>query len=352
MANQVVKGITADALISNLVDGVIAVDGEGIVALVNPAAEAILERSASSVVGRQLSVAELHPEIVEAIQGCLDAKRPTDTEVQFGGWPTRFVRVTATPVFGSSGNLSFAMVTLHDVTRVRLYENSQREFVGNVSHELKTPLTAVRATAEALLSGAMQEQALRERFLNMIIAESDRLATLVDELLELARLDAGMALSNQKVAGVMDMCQRAFKSVGQAALDKSIRLQFDVDPGLCTYCDDVQMVLAVRNLIENAIKYSNEGSEANVKTEIVGDQLLIHVQDSGMGIAKKDLEHIFERFYRVDKSRGRVAGTGLGLSIVKSIVEAHGGEVRVESSLGKGSTFTIALPNTWTSEDV
>ena len=135
-------------------------------------------------------------------------------------------------------------------------------------------------------------------------------------------------------------------------MDRNISLSINIDPNLSTYCDDVQMVLVLRNLIENAVKYSNDGGMIDVRAEVDGDKLMIHVMDTGIGIAKKDLEQIFERFYRVDKSRGRVTGTGLGLSIVKSIVEAHGGSVQVESNLGKGSTFTIALPNTWTAADV
>ncbi len=352
MSVEVVDGIRADAVINNLVDGVIAVDSSRTIALVNPSAEIIMERGAASVRGRKIEEAELHPEIVRVVLECVETGAPTETEVKLGGWPHRFISVTTRPVFDQSGDLSFAMVNLHDITRVRQYENAQREFVGNVSHELKTPLTAVRATAEVLLSGAKNDEVLSERFLNTIISESDRLATLVDELLELARLDAGMALSNQKVAGVLDIANRAAKAVSQIVTDRGISLKIHIDPNLSTFCDDVQMVLALRNLIENSVKYSNDGGKVDVRAEVDGDMLLIRVLDAGIGIAKKDLDQIFERFYRVDKSRGRVTGTGLGLSIVKSIVEAHGGSVLVESNLGHGSTFTIALPNTWTAADV
>ena len=140
------------------------------------------------------------------------------------------------------------------------------------------------------MSGAINDEAVSERFLNTIVAESDRLATLVDELLELARLDAGMALSNQKVVGVLDMVNRAVKTVAPTAFDRSIRLIVDVDPSLSTFCDDVQMVLVLRNLVENAVKYSNAGGECRIRSEVIADQLLIHVSDQGIGIAKKELD--------------------------------------------------------------
>jgi two-component system phosphate regulon sensor histidine kinase PhoR len=241
--------------------------------------------------------------------------------------------------------VTHALVVLHDVTRLKKLELVRRDFVANVSHELKTPLTSIKAAVETLKAGAGPEDA--ERFVDMILRHSDRLNAIIDDLLALSRIEQGeekgeIVLEPGRVCEVLAAAATALES---AAREKNIRVELDCAPELWARMNAALLEQAVTNLLDNAIKYSGAGATVRVRAGLEGDRVAIAVVDEGPGIPAEHLERIFERFYRVDQARSRkLGGTGLGLSIARHIVGAHGGEIRVRSEVGKGSVFTVWLP--------
>ena len=217
--------------------------------------------------------------------------------------------------------------------------------MSNVGHELRTPITAVRTTAEALLSGAKNDQDLVDRFLHTIISESDRLSDLIDDLLEIVRIGSGVARTQKACCNVSEIVGRALVAVFPQAAARNVDIHVAVDDDLIAYCDGMQMIQVVRNLADNAVKYTPDGGRVEITAGEIDSHTTISIKDTGIGIPHGEIGKIFDRFYRVDKARSRrMGGTGLGLAIVKEIVDAHGGEISVETELGKGSTFTVKLP--------
>lgn len=333
----------AETVLANMADGIIAVDGQSAVTLFNRAAELIFGRRSSEVVGRTLQDSDLHPEITRMAAECLSDGKKLASEIRLPGPSERAIGIRAMPFEGVDGKC--AMVILRDVSDLRLHEKNQREFVSNVSHELKTPITSVRVTAEALLNGAKNDEQLVGRFLNNIVAESDRLSALIEDLLDIARRDSGIARVQQSDADVAAMLNHAAASVRPQAEINDVELVIEAPEGLMFRCDELQIEQMIRNLVDNAVKYTPPGGRVEVRAFRNGGGLVISVADTGIGIPQGEAHRIFDRFYRVDKARSRrLGGTGLGLSIVKDIVESHGGEIAVESRLGEGSVFTVTLP--------
>jgi two-component system phosphate regulon sensor histidine kinase PhoR len=236
---------------------------------------------------------------------------------------------------------------LNDVTRLRRLENIRRDFVANVSHELKTPVTAIKGSVETLLDGALQKPEDARRFLEIVTRQADRLNAIIDDLLSLSRIEQEAERHeiplqrshlNEVLRGAVQACE-----VGAAA--KSIRIGLSCPEPLLARINPPLLEQAIVNLIDNAVKYSRPESEVRVEARPENGEILILVRDHGCGIGKEHLPRLFERFYRVDKARSRKeGGTGLGLAIVKHIVQAHAGTVTVASVPGEGSTFTIHLP--------
>ena len=325
-------------------DGVIVVDADLRICLVNRSVEGIFKAVGSNSLGRQLLDVELHPEVVRLADSCISNKQVAKAEIKLPGWPQRVIGIRATPFRAADSDL--AVIILRDLSEVRRHEQYQREFVSNVSHELKTPLTAVRTTAEALLAGAKNDEDLVDRFLNNIIKESDRLSVLIDDLMEIARMDAGVTKIHKNDVDVAFIIERALDVVYPQAARKEIMITKHIEDGLKAYCDELQTVQVVRNLADNAVKYTPEGGEVQISACKVDSGVEISVKDNGIGIPQGEVSRIFERFYRVDKARSRqLGGTGLGLAIVKEIVESHGGSITVHTQLGKGSTFIVKLPD-------
>jgi two-component system phosphate regulon sensor histidine kinase PhoR len=245
------------------------------------------------------------------------------------------------------GNTVSALVVLNDVTRLKALENIRRDFVANVSHELKTPITSIKGFLETLREGALKDPEHAERFLDIIIKHTDRLTAIVDDLLSLSRIERDaekgeIALQDLRIAEVLDAVSKACRKRAQL---KNIKLECEADDTIVAQINATLLEQAIVNLVDNAIKYSEPDQTVIVRAEKIGDEVVIKVVDEGCGIPRDHLERIFERFYRVDKARSRkVGGTGLGLAIVKHIVSAHGGRITVESSVGRGSTFSIYLP--------
>ncbi len=243
------------------------------------------------------------------------------------------------------------MIVLADVTRLKRLEEVRRRFVANVSHELKTPITVIKGYVETLMSGTVKEPKAVEKFLHSIDRQVDRMASIVEDLLILARIEQEEQEGHVESIS-WDICETVrlvLDDMASMARDKRITLRFDCDDSVILNANHTLMRVAIYNLLSNAIKYSPADTVVEVRVEAGSRDVSISVRDEGPGIPKEHLPHLFERFYRVDKSRSRkLGGTGLGLSIVKHIVTLHRGEVTVESEEGKGSIFTLIIPNTGT----
>jgi two-component system phosphate regulon sensor histidine kinase PhoR len=254
--------------------------------------------------------------------------------------------VNALALRDGGGASDGAILVFHDLTRLRQLEGVRQEFVGNVSHELRTPLSLIKSAAETLLDGAKDDPAALTRFLQIIDKHANRLALLIDDLLLLSTLDSGGLRLNRQPLPFRTTVQDAIDDLQPRAMARDVTLENLVPAGLVVLADNDRMRQVISNLVDNAIKYGR----ARGKTTVYGAQLSdgrieIVVTDDGPGIPKEAQERIFERFYRVDKARSREqGGTGLGLAIVKHVVQAHGGEVRIESEPGSGSRFILNLP--------
>lgn len=337
--------LRAETVLSNMADGIIAVDSDLRVTLLNSAAATILDDRDHRILRKRLEDLELHPEITRLAADCVAFRKAQSSEIRLPGLAEKTISILATPVRTSRAGGDSAVIILRDLSDLRRHEKSQKEFVGNVSHELRTPITAVKVTTEALLAGAKNDEALLDRFLNSIASEADRLSALINDLLELAKRDSGISRTDRTTVSVADLVERAVKVVIPQARQNEVTLEVDVPRGLSGYCDEMQMIQVVRNLVDNAVKYTPAGGRVDVSARSLGGDLVIEVRDTGIGIPQGEIDRVFERFYRVDKARSRqLGGTGLGLAIVKEIVDAHGGRISVKAELGKGSEFSVVLP--------
>jgi len=238
-----------------------------------------------------------------------------------------------------------AVAILHDVTELRRLEAVRREFVANASHELQTPITAIKAVAEALLGGAKDDPAAAERFLRDLGSQAERLGALVRDLLDLAAIEAGPLPLEIGDVSVAEVARGVAAQLESLSGQRRSAVGLDVPEDLLVRADRAALGRILANLLDNALKYTEPGGRAGVRATRRDDTIAITVWDTGIGIPSRDLPRVFERFYRVDKARSReLGGTGLGLSIVKHLTEALGGEVTAHSQLGKGSEFSVTLP--------
>jgi two-component system phosphate regulon sensor histidine kinase PhoR len=278
----------------------------------------------------------------------LRSKQPLEAEMRLViRGDERFLQAHGAPLRDASGKEIGVLVVLNDMTRLLRLENIRRDFVANVSHELKTPITAIKGSVETLLGGAIEESDSAPRFLEIIARQADRLNAIIEDLLALSRIEQEEEKSGIHLdpVAVRDVIQSALLSCQVRAQDKQVRLAVDCSGELQCPANAPLLEQALVNLVDNAITYSSEGGEVRIAARAAANGLEITVRDFGCGIAREHLPRLFERFYRVDKARSRKqGGTGLGLAIVKHIIQAHGGQVRVDSAPGEGSLFTISLP--------
>jgi two-component system, OmpR family, phosphate regulon sensor histidine kinase PhoR len=335
------------ALFDRMIEGVIVVDGGGRIRLANHAAGTLFDFSPSAAVGRTLLEATRHHE-VEAVAGQLE--RQTDVighELRIEGVEaTRFLHINALALRDARGGREGAILVFHDLTRLRRLEAVRQEFVANVSHELRTPLSLIKSAAETLLDGGKDDSAALERFLEIIDRHANRLTLLIDDLLLLSTLDSGrLTLQLQKVP-LRGIVHEVFEDFQDRAKARRVTLVNSVPSELMARADPERLRQVLSNLVDNAIKYGRTGGRTVVGAEAwPGDGVEMRVQDDGPGVPAEAQARIFERFYRVDKARSREqGGTGLGLAIVKHVVQAHGGEVRISSEQGSGTTFFFTLP--------
>ncbi len=319
--------------------GVMVLDRTGRVTLTNTAMLKVLGTGRDLWGKTPLEVLR-RPELENAVQEILRGEAQRVLEVAANG---RNLQANVSPVPGAFGGIESVVVVFHDLTEIRRAERMRRDFVANVSHEFKTPLTSIRGYAETLMSGAKDDPQIATEFLKTIERNAQQLEALVTDLLVLARLEADVP-STKVLFGLRRLIEEQIASRKSVLAAQQIEVLINC-PEIEIQADRVRLSTALSNLIDNAIHYNKPGGRISISAGRDGETLKIAVTDTGQGIPSEDLPRIFERFYRVDKARTRASGgTGLGLSIVKHAIESQGGMVSVTSSLGSGSTFTIRLP--------
>lgn len=335
-----------DAILASMTEGLLAVDSTGRVISMNHAAARLLSIDRESAQGRSLQEVLRNTELRVFVEGALSADGPVEREVVFRDPDERILIATGTKLAGQPGTGIGALVVLNDVTRLRRLENMRREFVANVSHELRTPVTAIKGYAETLAEGGLDDPEVAAKFVDSILGQSNRLNAIIDDLLSLSQIERMQ--DDHKVelqeCSVLDVLESAVQTCRYGADARDVDITVSCGEGITAMINPQLMERAVVNLVVNAVKYSEPGSPVKVTCEKKGGEVVISVADRGCGIEQKHFPRLFERFYRVDRARGRDAGgTGLGLAIVKHIVQAHGGRITVDSSPGRGSTFTVYI---------
>lgn len=334
-----------DAIFNSMIEAVIVVDLDGHIVSLNRAARSMLNAQ-GDVLGQSVIEAFRRHEISDVVQQVARQKQVLDVEVCLAGIEPRYLRVNAVALSGGDGIYDGAVLVFHEVTRLKQLENTRQEFVANVSHELRTPLSLIKGYVETLLDGAKDNPEVQTKFLHVIEKHADRLAYLIEDLLLLSKLDSGQVVLNLQTTELRPEIQHVLDDLQSKAAERRVKLlnEFPADVEAPADADRLQQVLF--NLIDNAIKYGRtEGAVVVGGSMRTDGRVEVWVRDDGPGIPPDAQERVFERFYRVDKARSREqGGTGLGLSIVKHIIQAHGGEVRVDSELGKGTTFFFTLP--------
>jgi two-component system phosphate regulon sensor histidine kinase PhoR len=333
------RGRLAAALNSSI-DAVVAVDGDLRVLFANVAAERLFQRPAAEIVNYPFVWIMPNEPVLAAVRASRDAGERRAQPIERTG--RQYLQVVTTPIL--EGGDWAVLVVFHDLTDARRTELMRRDFVANVSHELRTPLAGLKSVVETIAGGAIDEPGVAREFLARADAEVDRLIRLVEELLELSRIESGdvpLAIAPTDVAALLG------EVVGRTrpeAERKQLELTLESGPGLEVLSVDAGRIEhAALNLLQNAIKFTDQGGRVAVRAALEGGDLVVRVTDTGVGIAPEDLPRVFERFYKADHSRASV-GSGIGLAIVKHAVEAHGGNVKVESELGRGSTFSFRIP--------
>jgi len=325
-----------------MVEGVIAIDASERILLVNTAAMRLLDLKPRGLVGHPLWEVVRLPKVQELVRQTLAAGEQQRIEIEVPRTQSTLAAVTSRlPGEPCSG----AVIVLHDVTELRRLENLRREFVSNVSHELKTPLAAISAYAETLLDGGLDDPKINRNFVGRIGEQADRLHTLILELLELARMESDESAFELAAVDVGAVLRESVDEHQDVAKSKGLRLEVEsLDETVWGLADLESLRTIADNLLDNAINYTPAGGQVTVRWRRVAEAIEFDVEDTGVGIARELQTRIFERFFRVDRARSReVGGTGLGLAIVKHLCQVFGGEVRVASYLGRGSTFTVTL---------
>jgi two-component system, OmpR family, phosphate regulon sensor histidine kinase PhoR len=328
------------AALEGIADGVWITDASGAVVRHNAALRRLLD-AGEEVVGKRplflVRKGELHEAVLRACAGGASSV----LEVVMEGPRPRVLEVQVAPL---GGGLPGSAAVFRDVTELKRLERVRQDFVANVSHELRTPIAAILGYAETLQSGALGDAVHGPQMVDIIHRQSERLSELVSDLLELSRLDAGERPLPVGSVVVGEVVARAAEAVEPRASARRITITHDVAPGLAARGDAKALEQVLVNLLDNAVKYTPEGGSVELTARHEASRVEVSVRDTGLGIEAKHLPRLFERFYRVDRGRSReMGGTGLGLSIVRHLVSAMGGDVRVQSQLGVGSTFTVTL---------
>ena len=341
-------------ILASMVEGVLAFDLSGRLMLINETAEEMLNVKREKVQGHYFLEMLPNYQVTYLLNRCLVSGENQMTEVKLSSVDKEYYRVYINPIKGTEKNIQGAIMVLRNITKLRQLEQMRTEFIANVSHELRTPLTSIKGYVETLLDGAIENREYANKFLSIINTETNRLNSLISDLLFLSQLESGdMDIVKTKIDSVL-LLEKVINLLQPIAAKKNLTIMRNVVPGAETFRGGQDMIEQVMiNLLDNAIKYSFEGStisihiEPEFKHDSGEEKIVIKVINQGMGIPNESLPRLFERFYRVDKARSRqIGGTGLGLSIVKHVVERHRGSVQAISSEEGGTVFTVVLPKT------
>jgi len=333
------------AMLSSLFEGIVALDHQGRVLFLNPAAEQLFAVRSADVRDRPFLEVLRQSPLNEVLTQTLSTHQPVHKEIALHTPSERVISVNSLPVNYGEAQTG-VLAALHDITALRKLENVRREFVANVSHELKTPLTSIKGYAETLLEGALEDPKHNRAFIQTIHEHANNLARLIDDVLDLSTIEAQRVMYRFEAVDFKEVTERIIKALEPMARTKKVTLINDLPPGLPKVrADREKLAQIIMNLIDNAIKFNKAGGEVRVTGERKEGQMHFAVSDTGRGIPPEDLPRIFERFYRGNKDRSHeIPGTGLGLAIVKHLIEAHQGTVFAQSVPGQGSVFRFTLP--------
>jgi two-component system phosphate regulon sensor histidine kinase PhoR len=327
-----------------MVEGVIAVDKDKKILSINPALAKIFNVYSPQAEGKFFLEAIRNNDIFEVVCEVIEKAEFVSREITLVFPVQKIFKVSASPIFGGQ-SLTGCVMVIYDVTEVRRLEAIRSEFVANVSHELKTPLTSIKGFVETLLEGALDDRANNRNFIKIIQSHTERLNELVEDLLSLSHLESKEIILDKRSFNLKGYFEKVILGFKDQLKKKKIEIKNDLPADILLIADESRITQVLTNFIDNAIKFNKESGFIKIYSLEIKERIKIIIEDSGVGIPAKDIPRIFERFYRVDKARSReLGGTGLGLSIVKHIIELHGGQVGVESTEGLGSKFWFTLP--------
>jgi two-component system, OmpR family, phosphate regulon sensor histidine kinase PhoR len=332
-----------EAVLGGLSEGVVAVDLNQVVLHANDSACSILGYEQKELSGLQLKEVVTVSELSQLVNRCFLEHSAIQTTVRVA---SIVLNITVTPLDGENETAVGAIIVIQDVTQVKRSEQVRRDFVANASHELKTPIAAIRGFIETIIDDPHMDEDTQRHFLDRSRAQVDRLGNIVQDLIDLSRFDAGDSVGRKEPVDLADVLRTVIAEKQDHANLEKVRLDIELQIDTLPMDGDQDGIhQMVTNLVDNAIKHSKEGGAVSLRLSRKASNAVIEVEDTGMGIPSEEQQRIFERFYRVDRARSRVkGGTGLGLSIVKHVSQTHGGTVHVQSQLDKGSVFTVELP--------
>jgi two-component system phosphate regulon sensor histidine kinase PhoR len=323
----------------SLTDSVIMTDADERILLANPAAENLFNFKEINIVGHTLIEAIHDYEIHEVVKKSILTAHEQNAQLETAG---RYTRVVVVPI--SPGHSAATLILIQDLTELRNLQTMRRELIGNISHDLRTPIAGIKAMVETLQDGALQNKKIATDFLTKIDSEVDRLTQMVSELTELSRIESGKAELKMEPLNINLLIEEVVVQMNPLAESKPVVLTTNLETSLPIMKADKERIRqTLINLINNAIKYNNPGGKVIVSTTHDEKSITVNVSDTGVGISKEDLPHIFERFYKADKARTK-GGSGLGLAIAKHTIQAHGGEISAKSEESKGAVLSFTLP--------
>ncbi|WP_010678389.1 two-component system histidine kinase PnpS [Bacillus timonensis] len=333
-------------LIENMGSGLLFIDSKGYINIFNRSINEIFKIDQDDLMGQLYYEAFTYKEIVKLVEEIFMTERKLRRQIHLTiGNEQKDFEVYASPILGANVEWKGVVLVFHDITDLKRLEQMRKDFVANVSHELRTPITSIKGFAETLLDGAMNDREVLEEFLTIILNESHRLQVLIQDLLDLSKMEnKGFSLHFSSV-NVKELLENSLRMLKSKAEEKDIQLELTVDDETTVVNGDMDRLKQVFiNVINNSLSYSPNKAKVSVKAKSLVDYVEIQIIDTGIGIEENELPRIFERFYRVDKARSRNSGgTGLGLAIVKHIIEAHEGAVQIKSKVGEGTTVSIRL---------
>ena len=344
---DIIKQETAklNTVLSSMSEGIMVVNEKGNIVLMNPSLQKIFLVDIDPKDKIPIEVIKNH-KVQEVVDKIIKEKQKFTTTEVFIDYPVdKILKINAVPII-KNDLIEGAVLVFHDITELNRLENIRKDFIANVSHELRTPISNIKGYAETLLEGAMEDKENAKEFINIIYQESNRMANLIEDLLDLSKIESGKIKMNFSKIEIEPIIKRSISVLENSIKNKKLSVNINIQNGLPKIiADDIRLTQVFLNLLDNAIKYTDEGGKINIEVFKTDGFVQVNITDTGIGIPEKDLSRIFERFYRVDKARSReLGGTGLGLSIVKHIILAHNGKIWAKSKLGFGSTFSFTIP--------